>query len=101
MLMSELNRAHNESYQKSINVRSAKESARKRGRENGEQISGRACPGWLVLTEDHKHYREHPARGQIVRTIFRWADSGVSEGEIARRLNQMGVETFATIGRKR
>jgi DNA invertase Pin-like site-specific DNA recombinase len=101
MLIGELNRAHNESYQKGISVADAKESARKRGREKGEQISGRACPGWLILTDDGKHYQEHPERGPVVRMIFTWADDGVSEGEIARRLNQMGIATFAAIGRKR
>lgn len=101
MIMSELNRSHNESYQKGLHVRAAKESARRRGRERGEQISGRACPGWLILTDDRKHYMTHLERGRIVRLIFKWADAGVSEGEIARRLNQMHVPTFAAIGRKR
>jgi DNA invertase Pin-like site-specific DNA recombinase len=56
----------------------------------GKPVSAH-CPGWLKLKADRSKYEVIKGRGEIVREIYEWADSGLGGTRIVRKLNERGT----------
>lgn len=86
-------RAHEESATKGLRVRAAWEAKRKRAR--CEPLTARA-PAWLKLdrTKHPPEWRVLRDRAKVVRRIFKMAESGAGQDNIAVTLNREGVPTF-------
>jgi DNA invertase Pin-like site-specific DNA recombinase len=59
--------------------------------KSGKVPGGRACYGYRI---DDGLLVIHEAEAAVVRRMFEWAASGVSQREIARRLNDDGVAPY-------
>lgn len=81
----------NEAYCRdtSVKIRSQLEVKRKRG----DFIGSFAVFGYLRDSEDRHHLVVDDYAADIVRDIFKWKLDGISAGDIASRLNTMGVPT--------
>ncbi|MDX0658357.1 recombinase family protein [Sinorhizobium medicae] len=87
-----MSRAYEESRTKSLRVGAAWENKR---RNIHERKLTRVAPIWLKLSEDRTSFELIPERVAVLRAIFDEADLGKGSLQIARRLNQEGVPTFA------
>ena len=79
----------NDAYCKdiSVKIRSQLEIKRKKG----EFLSAFACYGYMKDPEDKNKLVVDTFAAEVVRAIFRWKLEGISQGNIAKRLNQKGV----------
>ena len=79
----------NDAYCKdiSVKIRSLLEIKRKKG----EFLSAFACYGYMKDSEDKNKLVVDTFAAEVVRAIFRWKLEGISQGNIAKRLNQKGV----------
>lgn len=79
----------NDAYCKdiSVKIRSQLEIKRKKG----EFLSAFACYGYMKDPDDKNKLVIDTYASEVVRAIFRWKLEGVSQGNIAKRLNQKGV----------
>ncbi len=87
-----MSRAYEESRTKSLRVGAAWENKR---RNIHKRKLTRVAPIWLKLSEDRSSFELIPERAAVLRAIFDEADLGKGSLQIARRLNQEGVPTFA------
>lgn len=71
----------------SVKIRSQLEIKRKKG----EFLSAFACYGYMKDPEDKNKLVVDTFAAEVVRAIFRWKLEGISQGNIAKRLNQKGV----------
>lgn len=83
-----MNRAHDESLQKSIRIKSARKNARKLARETGKILTAR-CPAWLKVKENE--FEVIPEAGETIKMIFDLKLKGVGKVAIAKTLNSNGV----------
>ncbi|MCZ4090630.1 recombinase family protein [Sinorhizobium psoraleae] len=87
-----MSRAYEESRTKSLRVGAAWENKR---RNIHKRKLTRVAPIWLKLSEDRTSFELIPERVAVLKAIFDEADLGKGSLQIARRLNQEGVPTFA------
>lgn len=95
MLVSEMQRAHNESKRKSVLVGKAWEGKRKRAREEGRPMTG-ICPAWLKVEKGR--YVVVEDRAKVVRLIFELAGEGMGARRIAAKLTAGGVKPMGRTG---
>jgi Resolvase, N terminal domain/Recombinase len=104
--------AHKESLDKStmgVKTNRIKRDKLRAGRQEAMKTGagwfvGNRCPAWLraVRVPINGYLYEIDERfAPIIRMIFRWADSGIGQYVIARRLNEKGVEPLANKHRKK
>lgn len=84
-----LQRAHDESEQKSHRITSAREAERKEAREKGRVLT-RQIPAWLNVT-DEGEFAEIPEAVETVRRIFDLRLNGVGPRTIERMLNEQAA----------
>lgn len=79
----------NDAYCKDISVKIRTQLDIKR--KKGEFIGAFAVYGYLKDPEDHNKLIVDTFASEVVRAIFRWKLEGMSQGDIAERLNAQGV----------
>ena len=79
----------NDAYCKDISVKIRTQLDIKR--KKGEFIGAFAAYGYLKDPEDHNKLIVDTFASEVVRAIFRWKLEGLSQGDIADRLNAQGV----------
>lgn len=79
----------NDAYCKDISVKIRTQLDIKR--KKGEFIGAFAVYGYLKDPEDHNRLVVDTFASEVVRAIFRWKLEGISQGDIAERLNAQGV----------
>lgn len=79
----------NDAYCKDISVKIRTQLDIKR--KKGEFIGAFAVYGYLKDPEDHNKLIVDTFASEVVRAIFRWKLEGLSQGDIADRLNAQGV----------
>ncbi len=79
----------NDAYCKDISVKIRTQLDIKR--KKGEFIGAFAVYGYLKDSEDHNKLVVDTFASEVVRAIFRWKLEGLSQGDIAERLNAQGV----------
>lgn len=79
----------NDAYCKDISVKIRTQLDIKR--KKGEFIGAFAAYGYLKDPEDHNKLIVDTIASEVVRAIFRWKLEGLSQGDIADRLNAQGV----------
>ena len=79
----------NDAYCKDISVKIRTQLDIKR--KKGEFIGAFAVYGYLKDPEDHNKLVVDTFASEVVRAIFRWKLEGLSQGDIAERLNAQGV----------
>lgn len=79
----------NDTYCKDISVKIRTQLDIKR--KKGEFIGAFAVYGYLKDPEDHNKLVVDTFASEVVRAIFRWKLEGLSQGDIADRLNAQGV----------
>ena len=79
----------NDAYCKDISVKIRTQLDIKR--KKGEFIGAFAVYGYLKDPEDHNKLIVDTFASEVVRAIFRWKLEGMSQGDIAERLNTQGV----------
>lgn len=79
----------NDAYCKDISVKIRTRLDIKR--KKGEFIGAFAVYGYLKDPEDHNKLVVDTFASEVVRAIFRWKLEGLSQGDIAERLNAQGV----------
>jgi DNA invertase Pin-like site-specific DNA recombinase len=84
----ELSRGHGESARKTERLGAAWDA--KRAGIGQRKLTGK-CPFWLTLSADRSRFSLFPARVEIVKRMFRLAQSGHGSGRIARILNAEGI----------
>ena len=98
IVLSELIRANQESFRKSQLVGDAK--ARKRVRLAAGELKGkpytRQTPAWIKWDDNSEEYALVPKRAEIVREVFKLADSGWGLDRIAKDFNKRRIETWAS-----
>jgi len=90
-----LMRAHDESRQKSIRVRDAREANRQALRDGKGKLP-RMLPGWLIRVDGKAV--EIPDRTETLRLIYRLAADGEGSSTIAKRLNRENRAVFSRRG---
>lgn len=85
-----LQRAFDESQQKSMRIREARKTSRRRAREEGRPVS-HMCPEWLRVVDGS--YEVIPAAAETIRMIFKLKREGVSQRQIELRLNAIAPWT--------
>lgn len=91
-------RSHDESAIKSDRVSQAWEKKRRLA-ESDKVAMTKICPAWLAKVG--QRYVAIPERATVVQKIFAWAIEGLGTRSIAKRLNQMGVQSWTTKKDKR
>ena len=79
----------NDAYCKDISVKIRTQLEIKR--KKGEFIGAFAAYGYLKDPNDHNRLVVDTFASEVVRAIFRWKLEGMSQGDIAERLNAQGV----------
>lgn len=79
----------NDAYCKDISVKIRTQLEIKR--KKGEFIGSFAVYGYLKDPEDHNKLVVDTFASEVVKAIFRWKLEGMSQGDIAERLNAQGV----------
>lgn len=79
----------NDAYCKDISVKIRTQLEIKR--KKGEFIGAFAVYGYLKDPKDHNRLVVDAFASEVVRAIFRWKLEGLSQGDIAERLNAQGV----------
>lgn len=79
----------NDAYCKDISVKIRTQLDIKR--KKGEFIGAFAVYGYLKDPEDHNKLIVDTFASEVVRAIFRWKLEGLSQGDIAERLNAQGI----------
>lgn len=79
----------NDAYCKDISVKIRTQLEIKR--KKGEFIGAFAVYGYLKDPEDHNKLIVDTFASEVVRAIFKWKLEGMSQGDIAERLNAQGV----------
>lgn len=79
----------NDAYCKDISVKIRTQLDIKR--KKGEFIGAFAVYGYLKDPEDHNKLIVDTFASEVVRAIFKWKLEGMSQGDIAERLNAQGV----------
>ena len=79
----------NDAYCKDISVKIRTQLDIKR--KKGEFIGAFAVYGYLKDPEDHNSLIVDTFASEVVRAIFKWKLEGMSQGDIAERLNAQGV----------
>lgn len=79
----------NDAYCKDISVKIRTQLEIKR--KKGEFIGAFAAYGYLKDPKDHNRLVVDTFASEVVRAIFRWKLEGMSQGDIAERLNAQGV----------
>ena len=79
----------NDAYCKDISVKIRTQLEIKR--KKGEFIGAFAVYGYLKDPENHNKLVVDTYASEVVRAIFRWKAEGLSQGDIADRLNSQGV----------
>jgi DNA invertase Pin-like site-specific DNA recombinase len=92
-------RAHEESQTKSRRLLQAWAEKRRQAAEQRTPMTAR-LPAWLELSADGETITINEDRADIVRRIYREADSGIGQHSIAEALNRDGVPTFGDGKRK-
>lgn len=82
-------RANEESKAKSRRLTAVWSHKRETAAE--KPMTGRA-PAWLKLNDSSWEILED--RAEIIRRIYQWASQGIGQHQIAKRLNEEGVDTF-------
>lgn len=88
-------RAHEESATKSRRLKAAWTSKRK---DIGTKKLTGQCPRWMGLNADKTEFELVPDRVVLVREILSLARDGVGQAQIAKRLNERGVQPFSRHG---
>ena len=83
--------AWKESQQKSERIMDAQARNRAKAAATGKVMSAR-CPGWLRV--ENGSFIQDAARVALVQQIFQWTADGVGARTIAKRLNDVPVETW-------
>ena len=91
-------KAHAESDDKSKRVAAAWSQKKKLARDENRPL-GRACPAWLVLSEDEQRYEEIPERVGVIRRVFDLYLEGKGAHSICCQLNEEGIAPFGSVRR--
>lgn len=79
----------NDAYSADLSVKIRSHLESKRG--NGEYTGAYVSYGFLKDSDNHNRLRIDPVAGENVKRIFRWKLDGMSNRQIAERLNALGV----------
>lgn len=79
----------NDAYSADLSVKIRSHLESKRG--NGEYTGAYVSYGFLKDGDNHNRLRADPVAGENVKRIFRWKLDGMSNRQIAERLNALGV----------
>ncbi|MFC6634014.1 recombinase family protein [Microbulbifer taiwanensis] len=97
-----MERSHDESRIKSINIRSAKRNAKQDLLDGKRKVLGKwSAPKWLDIAEDGQGdegtgYKINHERVKVIKKILEWVIEGRGNGYILERLTKQGVEPWGS-----